>query len=64
MEAAHALHQSIIDGVVEPILVIGADYQVKLMNRAAREFSFGDAQVSKPLCTNTARRMESSACWR
>jgi len=49
MEAAHAFHQSIIDGVAEPILVIGADYQVKLMNRAARKFSFGEAEASRPL---------------
>jgi two-component system sensor histidine kinase UhpB len=49
MEAAHTFHQSIIDGVAEPILVIGADYQVRLMNRAAREFSFGDAETSQPL---------------
>ncbi|PWB53694.1 MAG: hypothetical protein C3F06_06150 [Candidatus Methanoperedenaceae archaeon] len=31
--------QSVIDGVPECILVIGQDYEVKLMNRAAREFS-------------------------
>ncbi len=38
--------QSILDGVNEPIMVIGADYHVKLMNRAARQFSIG---CSKPL---------------
>ncbi len=31
--------QSVIDGVPDCILVIGPDYEVKLMNRAAREFS-------------------------
>jgi PAS domain S-box-containing protein len=29
--------QTIIDGVVEPIIIIGNDYQVRLMNKTARE---------------------------
>ena len=37
-EAARELLQTTIDGVDEPILVIGLDHRVKLMNRAAREF--------------------------
>jgi PAS domain S-box-containing protein len=39
LEAAHTFQQSILDGVTEPIMVIGTDYRVQLMNRAAREFS-------------------------
>jgi PAS domain S-box-containing protein len=31
--------QTIIDGVAEPIMVIGADYRVKLMNTAAKDLS-------------------------
>jgi signal transduction histidine kinase len=41
-QAAYAFLQSIIDGIADPIMVIGADYRVKLMNRAARQFSSGD----------------------
>ncbi|NOY45027.1 MAG: PAS domain-containing protein [Deltaproteobacteria bacterium] len=38
--------QTVIDGVAEPILVIGPDYRVKLRNRAAREASASpDAQT-------------------
>jgi PAS domain S-box-containing protein len=36
-EAAYQLLQSTIDGVNEPIMVIGTDYQVKLMNQAVRD---------------------------
>lgn len=48
LEAAHALQQSIIDGVAEPIMVIGEDYRIKTMNRAARELSSEGAGTSKP----------------
>jgi signal transduction histidine kinase len=48
LEAARAFEQSIIDGVPEPIMVIGEDYRVQLMNRAAREFSSGGADTSRP----------------
>jgi signal transduction histidine kinase len=37
MDSDHEFQQAIIDGVAEPLLVIGKDYRVKLMNRAARE---------------------------
>jgi len=49
LETAHAFRQAIIDGVAEPIMVIGTDYQVNLMNRAAREFSSDSADTSGPL---------------
>ena len=39
METVYAFQQSIIDGIAEPIMVINADYQVKMMNRAAQEFA-------------------------
>lgn len=37
--ATQAFQQSILDGVADPIMVIDQEYNVKLMNRAAREFS-------------------------
>ncbi len=46
LEATRAFQQSIIDGVAEPILVIGTDYRVKMMNRAVGEFS-GDVSASE-----------------
>ncbi len=49
MEATHTYQQSVIDGVPDPIMVIGADYGIKLMNRAARQFSPGGMDTSKPL---------------
>ncbi|NIO68335.1 MAG: PAS domain-containing protein, partial [Anaerolineae bacterium] len=59
LEAAHAFRQAIIDGVAEPIMVIGIDYRVRLMNRAAREFSSGGADVSESLlCYQISHRRE------
>ena len=49
LEEAHAFQQSIIDGVADPILVIGANYQVQLMNRAARDFAPSDRVLTQPL---------------
>ncbi len=59
LAAAHAFRQTIIDGVAEEIMVIGADYRVRLMNRAAREFSSGGAGVSESLlCYQVSHRRE------
>lgn len=46
--AAHALQQAVIDALTEPIMVIGVDYRVRLINRAAREFSSGSADIPEP----------------
>jgi hypothetical protein len=59
MEAAHTFQQSITDGVPEPITVIGTDYHVMLMNRAAREFSFADTGTSTPVfCYQVSHQRE------
>ena len=51
LEAAYAFQQTIIDGLAEPIMVVGTDYRVKLMNRAARESLPGGPGASEsPLC--------------
>jgi Rrf2 family iron-sulfur cluster assembly transcriptional regulator len=39
LQAAHVFQQSIVDGLDESIMVIGTDYHVQLMNRAASKFS-------------------------
>ncbi|MFC1932618.1 ATP-binding protein [Chloroflexota bacterium] len=49
LETAYAFQQSIIDGVADSIMVIDVDYRVKLINRAAREFSSALIDTSKPL---------------
>jgi nitrogen-specific signal transduction histidine kinase len=59
IQAAPAFHQSILDGIAEPIMVIDADYRVKLMNRAAREFSSGSATAAGPLpCYQISHRRD------
>ncbi len=59
MEAAHEFQQAIIDGVPEPIMAIGEDYRVQVMNRAAREFSSEGTGSSKPLfCYQVSHRRE------
>jgi signal transduction histidine kinase len=51
--------QTIIDGLAEPIMVIGTDYRVLLMNRAAREFAAGAADASEsPLCYRISHHRE------
>ena len=39
MESPINFQQSIIDGLAEPVMVIGLDYQVILMNQAAHQFA-------------------------
>lgn len=59
MEEAHAFQQAIIDGVPEPIMVIGEDYRIKLMNRAARHFLLGDFGTSTPIfCHQLSHQLE------
>jgi signal transduction histidine kinase len=61
LEAAHAFQQSIMDSVTEPIMVIGLDYRLESMNRAAREFSSGSGggDESQPLtCYRVSRHRE------
>jgi len=49
LETERAFQQSIIDGVAEPIMVIDTNYQVRMMNRAAREFSPQSPETSPVL---------------
>jgi two-component system sensor histidine kinase UhpB len=49
LEAAHSFQQSIIDGLADPILVIGADYQVLMANRTAQEFATGGVALDEPI---------------
>lgn len=39
LETAYAFQQSIIDGLADPLMVIGTDFRVKMVNRATREFA-------------------------
>jgi two-component system sensor histidine kinase UhpB len=47
--AIQALYQSIIDGVTDSIMVIDADYQILMMNRAAHKFAVDEISPSQPL---------------
>jgi len=49
LRVTRAFPQAVIDGVAEPIVVIGPDHRVELMNRAARQFSSGGARASESL---------------
>ncbi|NCF69304.1 MAG: PAS domain-containing protein [Chloroflexi bacterium] len=48
-DVARAFHQSIIDGIVDPIMVIDTDYNIILMNRAAQAFASAGKTQSLPL---------------
>jgi two-component system sensor histidine kinase UhpB len=48
LEATYAFQQSIIDGVPDPIMVIGGDYRIQLMNRAARKLSSEISGIATP----------------
>jgi signal transduction histidine kinase len=54
-KAAHKLLQATIDGLCDPILLIGDDYQVQLMNRAARN---NHDVGTKPLCYQILHRRD------
>ena len=57
MEAVYEFQQTIIDGVPDPIMVIGGDYRIQLMNRAARELSARASGTSTPFfCYEIAHR--------
>ena len=62
LEAAHAFRQAIIDGVAESLMVIGIDYRVQLMNRAAREFSSGGADASESLLCHQISHQRETPC--
>ncbi len=48
-EEARKLLQRAIDGVEDPIMVIGLDYEIKLMNRVVRERYMEEGKWTKPL---------------
>ncbi|HID61294.1 MAG TPA: GAF domain-containing protein, partial [Anaerolineae bacterium] len=60
-EAARELLQAALDGVNEPIMVIGLDYQVKLMNRAVRE-NYLRAGASESLCCYQVSHHRDTPC--
>ena len=59
MDKNYDFQQSIIDGLSEPVLVIGLDYRVLLMNQAARRFSANSEKISLPAyCYQISHRRE------
>jgi PAS domain S-box-containing protein len=59
LENAHAFQQLIVDGVGHPIMVIEPDYRVRVANKAAQEFSYGEGESVKPIyCYQMSHRLE------
>lgn len=54
----HAFLQTVMDSVQEPIMVIGPDYRVQLMNRAAAKLNPA-ASAATPFCYQISHRRES-----
>lgn len=57
-----AFLQSVLDGVNHPIMVIGKDYRVQLMNRAAKRFSFGESEPPLPMRCHQVSHHRDSPC--
>ncbi|UCC86774.1 MAG: PAS domain-containing protein [Anaerolineales bacterium] len=62
MEATQAFQQSVIDSVPDPIVVIGNDYRIKLVNRAARDFSSAANDASKPKFCYQVSHLRETPC--
>jgi signal transduction histidine kinase len=59
LEKAYTFQQSVFDCITEPIMVIGTNYRVQSMNRAAREFSSEAVASAAPLlCYQVSHRRE------
>lgn len=57
--SAHEFQQSIIDGIADPIMVIGEDYKIRLMNQSAKKFSIRDKKDSTSLmCYQVSHQRE------
>lgn len=58
LKTAFVFQQSVIDGITQPIMVIDTEYEIVLMNRAAKEFSSGMKTTSYRLCYQLSHRRE------
>jgi signal transduction histidine kinase len=57
LEAADVFQQAVIDGIPDPIMVIGEDYRINLMNRAARDFS-SEGAIKSLFCYQVSHQRE------
>lgn len=62
IQAMNAFQQAVIDGLQDPVMVIGADHTIKLMNRAAREVCVTDAAATGPLLCYAVSHASSVPC--
>ncbi len=60
IERERAFLQTVIDGALDPIMVIGADYQVLMMNRAARRYL--DQEDTLPLLCHQLSHRQAQPC--
>lgn len=59
LETAYAFQQSIIDGLADPLMVIGTDYKVKMVNRATREYAAEGVPIAEPVfCYQVSHQRE------
>lgn len=56
VERERSFLQNVIDGALDPIMVIGNDYQVLMMNRAARQYLSDEAPVDPFLCHQVSHK--------
>ncbi len=56
--AAYEFLQHTIDGVAEPVMVIGLDYQIKLMNRVIRETYGSNSAPTPEVCYTLSHRRD------
>ena len=62
LRTAHAFQQTILDGVTTPIMVIGAEREIKLMNQAARELWDKDTHRPGPLMCHHVSHQRETPC--
>lgn len=62
IESGQKFLQSVIDGISDSIVVIGTDYQIKLMNSTAKRFSLDDSAFEGPLYCYQANHKSNKPC--
>ena len=58
----YAFIELVINGITEPITVINSDFEIRWMNRAAREFLFGDGSFLKPFLCYECHHKNKNPC--
>ena len=62
IQAMNTFQQAVIDGLLEPVMVIDADHSIKLMNRAAREVCDVNETAARPLLCHVVSHNSNVPC--